>query len=453
VATFFGVQNGNFANIAAVALFSSPMKSLFLLLIVFGPTLFAADSVPLARAIDDFRHKSQITVCDGPCQPFHIKVSVAEKDSPDSDYKADIEEYWVSPNKWSRTVATPDFSQKVIMNGDRYYESNTGDYDPMWLRNVITALFDPIPNWEQIEKVNAQVRLDGREHDESNVRWQQKIGTESAQNLAFSTITFRGDALLRGIYLPGYGPTFDDFRSFGAKKVPRKIQFDPEPGTEIDATVTSLQQLDNPTEDLFEISQPTTANQRIQTIQVSESTARSLIKNAPDIIWPPVRAGKTHGVLSILISVDRSGKVRETEPMNSDNPQLDDSAREQVSTWQFKTASVSQVPVQFESTITLAFDAKIGNPTPQLSDAEARKQATHIVEANFPPRAAPSGTRVNIVVSVNESGSVIGGINADKLPLPLFLPAFAAARQWQFRPYINSGKPDSFDAHITFIVQ
>jgi len=437
------------------------MNRFLLLLVIVSAHSFAVETVPIAKAIEKALEKSSLTSCvangssanHDDCQPFRIKVSVAEKDSPDSDFKADIDEFWAAPDKWSRQVSSPDFSQKIVKNGNQEYETHTGDYDPHWLREIEMAIFDPLPIRDQLERLNGQVRLDGNEHNESSLRWEEKIGTAEAPSTAFCGITFRGDGLLKGIYTPGYHATYDDFRSFGKKLVARKILFNPEPGTEIDASITTLERVSDTSAEIFAIPQSPPASEPIKTIRVNEATARKLIKNAPDIIWPAVRGGKTHGTLTMFISVDRAGKVRETEPMNSDNAQLDDSAREQVSRWEFKTAALGNTPVQIDSTLTFTFDTKIGNPTPQLSDAETRQQATHIVEAQVPPGTAPEGTKFTVVVAVDENGKILGVNNPDNLPTALFLAGYAAARQWQFRPYIHNGKPDSFDAHITFVVR
>jgi len=51
-----------------------------------------------------------------------------------------------------------------------------------------------------------------------------------------------------------------------------------------------------------------------------------------------------------------------------------------------------------------------------------------------------------VVVAVDENGKILGVNNPDNLPTAIFLAGYAAARQWQFRPYMHNGKPDSFDA-------
>ena len=73
--------------------------------------LFANDgnTVLLADLGDHAMQQSQITLPGG--KPFHLKATIAEKDSPASDYQATVEEYWVSPRKWRRTITSRDFSQ------------------------------------------------------------------------------------------------------------------------------------------------------------------------------------------------------------------------------------------------------------------------------------------------------------------------------------------------------
>ena len=231
---------------------------------------------------------------------------------------------------------------------------------------------------------------------------------------------------------------------FKNKLVARTITSDPEPGTTIAANVTELSELRNPDETLFAIEQSTAVNQ-FNSVPVDEVTARKLLVNGPDIQWPTVRGGKTAGVLSLYVSVDRSGKVREVWPLNSGNPSLDDSARDQVKAWQFRTATINEVPVQFETILTFAFDTTVANPVVVLSSEEARKLATKIVEAKISP-----GTSVTVRVSVDETGKVLGVSNPANADTKIFLAAYTALRQWQFQPYLKNGKPDRFDANVTF---
>ena len=87
--------------------------------------------------------RSQITLPGSP--PFHIEAKIAEVEDPTSDFRAAIEEYWLAPDKWRRTIESPDFSQTLIVNGDKVLETDKGDYYPSWLSSLVTAIFDPLP--------------------------------------------------------------------------------------------------------------------------------------------------------------------------------------------------------------------------------------------------------------------------------------------------------------------
>ena len=281
---------------------------------------------------------------------------------------------------------------------------------------------------------------------------QTKVGSPPAENSAFLVFCFEGShELLESAVTPGFGAEFKDYRDFKNKRVARRLVIDPEPGTTIEATVTELDELTNPDENLFSVQQPTRTSERFGRTSLPEATVRNLSEYTPDVLWPPVRSGKTSGVLSMYVSVDRSGRLREAWPLNSDNAGLDDAAREQVLKWQFRPAKVDGVPIQVETVLTFAFNTRIGDQIPILSDEEARRLASHVVEPVFPAGSA-KGTEVKVQIGVALDGSVNGAGNPYNVPAPLFLAAANALRQWHFRPYLRGGKRDLFGADIVFHV-
>src|SRR5262249_42905327 len=141
------------------------------------------------------------------------------------------------------------------------------------------------------------------------------------------------------------------------------------------------------------------------TSQVGEDSARVLALSTPAIAWPAVREGKTSGVLSIYVSIDRAGHVREAWPLASDNPELDAAAREQLMHWQYKPY-MNGGPSQMEAVLTFAFTTKIENPIRVLKDAEARKLAIRAVEPAVAPGKARKGTQFMLRVSVDAAGKV-----------------------------------------------
>src|SRR5277367_3256039 len=129
---------------------------------------------------------------------------------------------------------------------------------------------------------------------------------------------------------------FRDYQPFGKLLVARHYEHDPEPGTHLVASVVVLEELKNPDLSLFLIVQPTQENQRMKSAKVAQDAIDQAGAETPALTWPPVADGKTAGVLSMYISVDRQGQVREAYPLNSDNAQLQGAARDQLLKWKIK---------------------------------------------------------------------------------------------------------------------
>jgi hypothetical protein len=421
-----------------------------------------------AEAMDRASKLSQITLPGS--VPFHLKATVAELASPDSDYKAEIEEYWVAPNKWKRTVRSPEFSETMVVNGEKIFEQNQGDYFPFWLRDFLTAIFNlapdeirqlqtPLPDMAGFQARKASSLppgLKGLRRDTGTicVRGQRTVGIAPVQNNIFASVCFENPpGLLKSVVSPLFDAEFKDFKNFKGKNVARRISITPEPGTTIEARVTELEELQDPDAAMFDVAVPTAMQDRIASMRVTEELARGLLETSPEIKWMAVRDGKTTGTLSMLVEIDREGHVRETWPLNSDNPYLEDQARTAVALWKFKPYSAHGMPVQLETILTFAFATTIGDPIPVLSDTEARKLAITVAEPEFDrAKKPPSGTEFAVRAAVDEEGNVIGLKNINKLDMALLGPANVALHKWKFRPYLHGGKPDRFDADITFHV-
>jgi len=220
----------------------------------------------------------------------------------------------------------------------------------------------PVPMLDSLRKVNASMQKpSASEHSNSCARLQMKVGEPPAENNAFLVFCFEGGhGLLESVITPAYDAGFKDYRDFENKKVARRFVIDPEPGTTIEARITQLEELAGRDESQFAVQEAAPPTERMSRTSIPEATRRSLSAYTPDILWPLVRSGKTSGVLSMYVSVDRNGHVRETWPLNSDNVGLEDAARQQVMKWQFKPAKMHDVPVQTETVLTFAFKTKLG---------------------------------------------------------------------------------------------
>src|SRR5437868_5346037 len=71
--------------------------------------------VSVAEAADHAVQQSKLALPGG--TPFHLKAHIANSGAPKPEYSADVEEYWISPEKWRRTVEAAGFSQTLIANG------------------------------------------------------------------------------------------------------------------------------------------------------------------------------------------------------------------------------------------------------------------------------------------------------------------------------------------------
>jgi hypothetical protein len=438
-------------------IFRGTGKGLYLLLLLCAssvPALAAQEEskqMTMGEAVDHALEQSKLTVAGG--TPFHLKAHIAAVGHPRAEYSADVEEYWAGPGKWRRRVESAEFSQTLIANGGQLSEKLTGDYYPFWLQDLVTAIFDPLPMAEQLKRMRTNVEIpQDSTKSHACVNMQSRVGVAPAQNTVEYAFCFGGKlGLLNAAITSGYRAHFADYRPFKDRMVARTISADFAPGLTIVAKVTELAELGNPEESSFVVETPTPAAEQLKSSQVGEDSARVLALNTPPIVWPTVREGSTSGVLSLYISTDRGGRVREAWPAGSDNPQMTDAAREQVLRWQYKPY-MNGGTSQMEAVLTFAFNTRIENPVPVLKDAPARKLATRIVPPVIVPGKAPRGTRFILRVSVDETGTVQNVLNLNKVAPALWAGGAAALKQWRFRPYLNQGKPDRFYADIVLRV-
>lgn len=408
--------------------------------------------VSIGQAADHAIQQSKLTLAGG--TPFHLKAHIANAGSAKPEYSADVEEYWVSPEKWRRTVQSAGFSQTLIVNGGKVYEKLTGDYYPFWLHDLVTALFDPLPMVDQLRAMRGELEIpEDSAKSNSCLNMQFKVGVAPAQNSLTYAFCFGGKGgLLQAVLTPGYKAQFADYQPFKKKTVARTIRAEFAPNIILTEKVTELAELSSPDEKLFAIETATHAAEQMKTSQVGEDSARALALNTPPIVWPTVREGKTAGVMSVYVSIDRSGQVREVWPLASNNPELNESAREQVLQWKYKPYS-NGGPSQMEAVLTFVFSTRIESPIPVLNNAEARKLATHVVEAVVPAGKARKGSKFSLRVSVDEAGKMRAVQNQNNVAPALYAAGTAALKQWRFRPYINQGAPDRFYADIRFVVR
>lgn len=420
---------------------------LLVLVCVLGMKLGRAQdrTVTIGDAVDNALKQSQLTLPGS--APFHLKATIVNTARPSADYKAEIEEYWLSPQSWRQRTESSAFSQTLVVDGEKISETNRGDYYPFWLSDLVTAIFDPLPMQQQLRSFKGAVTISGESEDDySCLNFSLPAGIPPVHGALPYAFCFHGKSgLLQDVVTPGYKADFEDYKPYKNKMVARRISAQLAPDATLEVTITALDDTAPADRSLFTVDQPTPPAAQLKSQQVGESTARNIAVQAPAIVWPPVREGKRSGVLSVFISTDRLGHVREVWPLTSDNPELNEAARNQVMHWSFQPY-VNGVPMQMESVLTFAFDAMQGAPIPLLSNTEARKLSSRVVEPRLKKGTSPFTLRIR----VDEHGKLVRVLNLKNAPPELYSAGEKALQQWKFRPYVHDGRPDIFDADIVF---
>jgi hypothetical protein len=225
--------------------------------------------VSIAQAVDNAVQQSKLTLAGG--APFHLKAHITNAGTPKPEYTADVEEFWVSPEKWRRTVQAANFSQTLVVIGDKVSEKNSGDYYPFWLHDMVTALFDPLPMADQLKGMQGQLEIpEDSAKSNSCLNMQVRVGIAPAQNNLGMAFCFGGrGGLLQAVVTPGYKAQFDSYLPFKKKMVARTIKAEFAPALVLTVKVTELAEFSNPDEKLFAIDAPTPAADQIKTNQVT----------------------------------------------------------------------------------------------------------------------------------------------------------------------------------------
>jgi TonB family protein len=437
-----------------------------------GKLLAAADSsslksVPLGPGLERALEKSSLTGTGA--QPFHLKASVEDSMNPSSDYRAEIDEDWAGPKQWRRTIDSKGFQQTIIVNGNQVSEKNNGDYYPLWLQNFIRAVFEPVPNvqqWESLDAKLTQTILPNGQRMNGCVGASTEVGTETLKSTVYSDLCLDGNGMLAFYNSPGYSMEFYDYKRFGKKTVARRYENHPNPGLRLVAQITLLDELKDPNPSSFAITEPTSPEKRLLPIGIPQSTLERAILHAPPMVWPPVHSGGTSGMLTMYISIDRNGRIREIYPLNSDNAELEEAAREHLLQWRLKQLTVRGNPVQAESTFTVHFDTNLLPSIPAASVPADQSQTGPPIQVSakvagkllvsHPPPVYPQDALLSHL-----GGTVVLELTVDREGIPrdihvlstpggsLSRAAVDVLRQAHYRPYLVNGRPMEIQSTVS----
>jgi TonB family protein len=297
-------------------------------------------------------------------KPFHLKVSVVDKNLQNPLHSAEVEEWWAAPDQWRRVVTSPEFSQTAVQNGKQYSETNSMDYMPWWISDLLRELTDPLPV-DDLKGLNLQ--RGGVEFGFNCVRWQAQSSNGTDKDVWGEGLCFDSAGLLHSVFTPSVvGEEFSKYEKFGGKQIARYFEIDTEGNHTVKAMVTLLEPLTSDAS-LFVVDHDTGYDSRLRFVTVPEIDDRSALPNRPPIVWPEsVSHFPATGLALIEVRIDREGKVRSAESVISDNRDVDSDVPAQIMKWQFKPWIVDGAPVQVNTTITLRWNVKVeipGQPT------------------------------------------------------------------------------------------
>lgn len=444
-----------------------------LLLILLCSACFASSDQP-ESALSKANRLSSLT---GPGSvPFHLELKISEPANPKSPYVATVEEYWKSRDDWSSTVESPQFRQHVVVKAGNRSEEDSGDYYPLWLRNFVMAAVDPLEDSSFWEKVSARMVMSSSVNGHpstSCARAQFKIGSAAVNNDAFAVICFNEDGTLASVVRPGYDMEFHDAQPFGKKRIAYRYVDDPEPGTELVGSVEVLEKLDPSAAIPDAASLPQQTPGPLKSIPISQETFEKLLDAPLNIDWPAVHSGITQGRLSIYISADREGVIREAYPLNSDNAGLQDAARDQLLKVRLKPAPFQGNKVQIESALTFQFstrlegDSAVSSQNPSsTSNAPATNPiivspaiANALRQKAFAPvypqdlKLKRIGGNVELTAIVGKQGQIVSLLPISSPNDELTSAAIAAVQKWVYKPYLLNGQPVEIETKITVIFE
>ncbi len=371
-------------------------------------------------------------------KPFHLQATVTDRDN---DEVGKVEMFWVAPDKWRRVISSNEFSQTLVVDGDKTFEQDTGDYFPPVLRTLVQAIVDPQPlllSWEPggraITKANGLA-------DERGVTC-----FDAQRRMCMLGQT----GLSEEIEVANRKVHFTKYEKFEGKRIARQVSASLGFGEGLHASITKLEVLRNPDDSLFAIEQPTPKDKQLRVEFVQPQTLVNIAVKIDNVIWPQVLDGYTEGVLPLYLVVDRSGNVREVMPLSMNFERSNDSARRQILRWKFKPALKNGVPVQVEAIFPLQVNTRAWGPKEPLNADETRKMATNIVEPVF--KGVPAGTQFKLSLAVDSDGFVIEKIEGEG-PAGHFAEIDKALQQWHFSPVMENGEPRPWRGQLVFVAK
>jgi len=359
--------------------------------------------------------------------------------------------YWMAPDIYRRTISGKDFEQTLIVNRRKVFEKDSPDYFPVRIRTLVTAMVDPRPIQESVRQGDRVLTVSNGGVDTP----------ELACLAANSSLCGSGNGSPREVIgAAGHSVAFSNYQPFHGKLLARTLTNAPRLGEGLmtlsvldveDLHLPNTRLFKVPHTRLFKVPHSTPERDRLRFAANTEDELFDAVIGSREIVWPQPLDGQEKGKASFFISTDRRGNVREVIPLYTVNERTNDSAVSQLMKWRFKPFTVDGMPAQTEGVLTFDVDTRKWGPSDALSDAEARKLATGVIDPKIAPGSYPSGTVYTLWIAVDTEGKLIEAMAGDG-PHELWDPCYESLRKWQLHPIVKDGQALPYRAQIVFKV-
>ena len=298
----------------------------------------------------------KVTLDQPGTRPFHLKATYAptrELDK-DSNRAGEVEIWWRSPTNWRREVRSPEFHQIAIVDGDRQWQKNEGDYFPDWLRELAIAIVRPVPlSMDVLAKRVKTAEVRHLMMIQTNINWDSTSGFDDEQANGKGYLALMNQTgLLSYTGGPGWSGQYHDFKDFHG----RMIAYTVASGyVEVTAKVGVLEDLGATPYGFFDATAPGGDAQPIDTVVLNEAELRKSLLPGKPFEWPTLTDGPVEGVVWTEVVLDRTGKVREMNPAIADNPGVKDAAEQGFRAMQFQPVLRNGFPVQAKGRLSVSF--------------------------------------------------------------------------------------------------
>lgn len=176
-----------------------------------------AQAIPVGDAV--LKSISVSRLREKEARPFHLQAVTNPANSFIPEYTATIEEYWVAPDKWRRTIRSKSFEQIIVVNGSKRFEHNSSDYYPEWLNEIVVALTDIAPDAlvGDIRTLSDTVPMGGA----GSIRYQPSSTDGKVTNAWWGSVQFAPPGVLTWISGKNFSAGFKDYTKFHGKYVPQ----------------------------------------------------------------------------------------------------------------------------------------------------------------------------------------------------------------------------------------